>query len=414
MTSEVLIMNEECVAIAADSIVTVGSKTYKTDKIFSLSDTQPIGIMIYGDASISDVPASIIIKEYRAQLGDKRFRTIDECVNDFLKFVENGGSDSFESNPLITRERIDRSVSRYAIELTGVLSSNLKEELEKSDEDRAVLMGRIIEQLITGLEEGLDRDAAAATLLRLRGNENAVSILSRLEYCNDVDRLLLLLSYFLASTSTDKIGDRTGIVITGYGTDDIYPSFKEVVINGLLYNGLKYTVESSEKIGFEIRSWIEAFAQKDVVETYLHGISPEIRENVFSEVEYMLGVATDAVLNTLGVDSAGIRDNVKSVVDDMVESYRGRMYDYMLQNYFLPTEDAVMFLSKDEMASMAESLVNFTSLKRHVSDDFESVGGPVDVAVISKSEGMIWIKRKHYFDLVLNPSYVERRRRREE
>jgi len=39
------------------------------------------------------------------------------------------------------------------------------------------------------------------------------------------------------------------------------------------------------------------------------------------------------------------------------------------------------------------------SLKRHVSDDFESVGGPVDVAVISKNEGMIWIKRKHYFDL---------------
>jgi len=51
---------------------------------------------------------------------------------------------------------------------------------------------------------------------------------------------------------------------------------------------------------------------------------------------------------------------------------------------------------------MAESLVNLTCLRKKISMDDETVGGPVDVAVISKGDGLIWIKRKHYFEQELN------------
>ena len=57
---------------------------------------------------------------------------------------------------------------------------------------------------------------------------------------------------------------------------------------------------------------------------------------------------------------------------------------------------------------MAEALVNLTSLKRRVTPEDETVGGPVDVAVISKGDGLIWIKRKHYFAPELNHRYFER------
>jgi len=39
-----------------------------------------------------------------------------------------------------------------------------------------------------------------------------------------------------------------------------------------------------------------------------------------------------------------------------------------------------------------------------MSRQAETVGGPVDVAVISKGDGLIWMKRKHYFEPGLNPS----------
>ena len=35
----------------------------------------------------------------------------------------------------------------------------------------------------------------------------------------------------------------------------------------------------------------------------------------------------------------------------------------------------------------------------------ETVGGPIDVAVISKGDGFIWIERKHYFRPELNPHF---------
>lgn len=35
----------------------------------------------------------------------------------------------------------------------------------------------------------------------------------------------------------------------------------------------------------------------------------------------------------------------------------------------------------------------------------ETVGGPVDVAVISKGDGFVWINRKHYFKPELNTQF---------
>lgn len=65
-------------------------------------------------------------------------------------------------------------------------------------------------------------------------------------------------------------------------------------------------------------------------------------------------------------------------------------------------------LPKDELAAMAESLVNLTKFRRRVTPERETVGGPIDVAVITKGDGFVWVRRKHYFDPALNPRVVAR------
>ena len=70
--------------------------------------------------------------------------------------------------------------------------------------------------------------------------------------------------------------------------------------------------------------------------------------------------------------------------------------------YIEPLMNAVGTLSKEDLAEMAESLIYLTYLKRRITFAEESVGGPVDVAIISKPDGFIWIKRKHYFSPELN------------
>ncbi len=74
-----------------------------------------------------------------------------------------------------------------------------------------------------------------------------------------------------------------------------------------------------------------------------------------------------------------------------------------------PVLKVVRTLPKEEMAAMAEALVELTALRRNVDSHLESVGGPTDVAVISKGDGFIWIKRKHYFKMEMNEDFVRRK-----
>ena len=88
------------------------------------------------------------------------------------------------------------------------------------------------------------------------------------------------------------------------------------------------------------------------------------------------------------------------------ERYAEELIEFQREKNVDPILKIVAMLPKDELAAMAESLVNLTSFKRRVSEDAETVGGPIDVAVISRGDGFIWIKRKHYFEQRLNPHFI--------
>ena len=125
MTSEVAVMNKEAIALAADSAVTftngIGQKIFTSaSKIFTLSKYQPVGVMIYGNASFMGIPWESIIKIYRSRLGPDTFKTVKGYVEDFLAFLRGG--DRYSQIPMRNRrsvywcfksirERIDESVS---------------------------------------------------------------------------------------------------------------------------------------------------------------------------------------------------------------------------------------------------------------------------------------------------------------
>jgi hypothetical protein len=68
-------------------------------------------------------------------------------------------------------------------------------------------------------------------------------------------------------------------------------------------------------------------------------------------------------------------------------------------------------MGKEDMSELAESLVTIASLKRKfTSSDSadESVGGLVDVAIITKGDGVIWMKLKHYVDIENKQTFRDR------
>ena len=92
MTAEIGILNRNGIALAADSAVTITQggklKVLNTaNKLFNLSLTEPIGIMIYGNGSYISTPWDIIIKEYRKKRGIEKFDTLKEYADDFFDFL---------------------------------------------------------------------------------------------------------------------------------------------------------------------------------------------------------------------------------------------------------------------------------------------------------------------------------------
>ncbi|OYD14473.1 hypothetical protein CH333_07860, partial [candidate division WOR-3 bacterium JGI_Cruoil_03_44_89] len=100
-----------------------------------------------------------------------------------------------------------------------------------------------------------------------------------------------------------------------------------------------------------------------------------------------------------------LKRKLKEVSDKIFKNYQEQVATCRRKNYVDPVIRVVAMLPKDELAAMAESLVSLTSFKRKVTMEAETVGGPIDVAVISKGDGFIWIKRKHYFKPELNPQF---------
>ena len=95
MTAEIVIMNKEAIALAADSAVTMRGESGEkictsANKLFALSKYHPVGIMVYGDALFMNVPWETIIKVYRNRLGKRKFDTLEQYANDFMAFLDNG------------------------------------------------------------------------------------------------------------------------------------------------------------------------------------------------------------------------------------------------------------------------------------------------------------------------------------
>jgi len=102
-------------------------------------------------------------------------------------------------------------------------------------------------------------------------------------------------------------------------------------------------------------------------------------------------------------------EKLRFFVDDSMRAHINSKSNAIIRRdkYINPLMDAVASLSKEDLAEMAESLIYLTYLKRRITFKEESVGGPVDVSLITKGDGFIWIKRKHYFDPKLNHHFFK-------
>lgn len=123
-------------------------------------------------------------------------------------------------------------------------------------------------------------------------------------------------------------------------------------------------------------------------------------------------VLIDRIEKLSSHEKKALKQKLKDLSGKPLDKYIEKLNNYRRENYVDPVIDAVVMLPKEELASMAESLVRLTSFKKRVTSEEETVAEPIDVALISKGDGFIWIKKKHYFKPELNPQFFVNYNRR--
>ena len=408
MTAIVAVLNRHAVAIAADSAVTMGN-THKVvnsaNKIFTLSKYNPVAVMTYNNAAFMGTPWDIIIKEYRKQLRDKSFPTLEKYLEDFIQFLHNrsffcdGKTQKYFMISLlgffleICRNNVARSKN---IEPENVREEMLEEELRTC--------------LISNRSAKLCIEFTSSTYKKFKKYAyNDIEKYARDHKISNVELLCESFYYYIAAEFPKAI--YTGLVFVGYGESEIYPSVIPIIITMGIDNRLEYYIDE-RKVSCISKNGLNAaivpFAQIDVTQTIVRGINPSFQDIIYDVIDKSIKSYSNVITYILdsNTSTANVSEAVKRLDKDaIIKNITKQIGDEMYTRYTKPLLETVVSLDKEDMANMAESFISLTSLVRRMQPGEETVGGPVDVAVISKGDGFIWINRKHYFKPELNASF---------
>lgn len=426
MTAEVAIFNREGVALAADSAVTVigpnGHKILTTaNKIFALSKHHPVGIMVYGTATFLNIPWETLIKSYREELGTRSFGTLDEYSEGFLEFLRRKQPKFFPEDA--QRAHIVAVASAYL----RAIRHEIDDRVDAGIQARGVLTTRQIQKIVretvsewhefVTTAKPVDAAPPDYDLVLRRRYGSLVSdgigvILGGHARSAQTERLLrdALLATFGRHVPEDDPPEESGVVFAGFADDAVMPGLREYHVQGMAAEFLKVHLHLAADVSHSgTQAGIRPLAQSEMVVRFMEGVDPDYQDFV----EQLIGVITEefprpVVDGFAGLTSgqrAALKAAFASATPDLVQHAQETLAEFRRRQYADPVTALVESLPKEDLAAMAESLVSLTSFKRRVSWDDETVGGPIDVAFISRGDGFVWIKRKHYFDAALNPHY---------
>ena len=409
MTAVVGILNKQGIAVAADSAVTVSNpnnrKIYNSaNKIFTLSKYHPVGVTIYNNASFLGIPWEVLIKEYRKQLGEKSFPKLNDYKQDFFRWLRKNNFFSNEAD-------IDNFLFHDYISFLQALISDI--EKEGFEETFLTLLDKYINEEIPKHRtvEGLsDMEKVKVKDHVTKLTPKLIEILKE-HFTFDEQKISQpLIEAYSEFLLHDQFLQFSGLVFVGYGEVEIFPGLIPVNVSIIVGDQLRYNTEDSKSafINNQNSACIRPFAQTDVIDTILQGISPELSKMTSKVFGDFLQSFLKEIKSIDSIPQPVIHrlDNLN--VQKYIQDYNNKLDNIISEKYVGPLMDAVSQLSKEDLAEMAESLVYLTYLKRRFTMAEESVGGPVDIAVITKGDCFIWIKRKHYFDPNLNQNFFQK------
>lgn len=427
MTAEIAIMSRTAVVLAADSATTVttwkngqAEKRYfkGANKLYELSRGGPVGLMIYGSAELQTVPWELYIKSFRESIGTEEFESIQLYSDEFFSFVQNNlklCSKKSRKDSLITH--IGGAAFRLQLLVANFLGETEVSELEF----------KTIEEIEEALEK-TEQHVEQLELPALLTEDDIVNV--RAETTAELlEAATEALPFFVDAPGREHLAPRfidvlikyavkqfiefsplTGVVIAGYGKEEYFPVLEVYDCYGFLGDRLIFEKNQDDSRTMDASSGavIQPFATTHMIDTFRTGMSPDMFDAVHRSSWDAMNEMGDRVMQECGAQNPITQQRLEEIIRETGEAHTDKWYQQIRTQHVFPLSNVINSLPLPDMAGLARSLIELESLKERVTRPSESVAGPIDVAVISKHDGFVWIDRKHYFKPELNPRFFKR------
>ena len=424
MTSEVVLMNRQAVAMAADSAVTISGdrylKTYQSvDKLFPLVDGQPVAVMIYNNAEIMSTPWETVISLYREQSRGRPMETVAAYAEDFMEFL-SGNPDLFPA------DHQDTEFFKVVAVVFTVIAEEFDYQVQQFQQSRAGKvrdhLSAIFEYVVGQIHADYERYPDDSPRAELPCFPGGMAEQVRRRYGAEIDQLIESLLSSLraefpglsvaeatrarlrdigvfAATKDAFFEHYTGVVFAGFGAREKFPSMRSYLTSSVILGILKRKRDRAADINADSGPVFQPFAQDRMIRTFLTGMDQYLRMFIFSEtLKLSTGLVSDIVGRTPNLTDAQrnaihkdySQNNLRHALTEFFRS----VDNYQYAVHTRPILRAVNSLPKKELGETAASLIKLNSFQQKVMHSVETVGGPIDVAVITRNGGLEWKREK--------------------
>ncbi|NWG71881.1 MAG: hypothetical protein HXY23_09785 [Parvularculaceae bacterium] len=417
MTSEVVLMNRQAVAMAADSAVTItgGSyiKTYQSvDKLFPLVDGQPVAVMIYNNAEIMSTPWETVISLYREAARGRALETVEAYAEDFMAFL-SGNPDLFPA------DHQDTEFFKHVAVVYSVVAEDFDYQVAKFKEQNGARLkehlSAIFEFVVGELYADLQRYPDDTPRQDLACFPQGMAEQVRRRYRTEIEQLLesLLASLkaeYAGLAVTEATRERlreiavlsvvkdaffehyTGVVFAGFGAREKFPSMRSYLSSSVILGILKRKQDRRADMSADGGPVVQPFAQDRMIRTFLTGVDPYLRMFMFGEtLKLSMNIVTDLIGRAPLSESQRqslFRDYSENNMGYALKEFFKSVDSYQYQVHTYPIYRAIGSLPKRELGETAASLIKLNSFQQKVMHAIETVGGPIDVAVITRNGGL--------------------------
>ncbi|MBL4619858.1 MAG: hypothetical protein JKX88_07160, partial [Marinicaulis sp.] len=191
----------------------------------------------------------------------------------------------------------------------------------------------------------------------------------------------------------------TGVVFAGFGAREKFPSMRSYLTSSVILGILKRKRDRQADISADSGPVFQPFAQDRMIRTLLTGMDQHLRMFIYGEtLKLSSGLVTDVVSNTPNLTDAQrntiyqnySQNNLRHALHEFFRS----VDNYQYAVHTRPILRAINSLPKKELGETAASLIKLNSFQQKVMNSIETVGGPIDVAVITRNGGLEWKREK--------------------